>query len=401
VAAQADRRLTIVATFGSRHPPEEATEEAQRSLLREEGEEEAGSSPDAMRRRASMTTAHSRRQHILALSLLTLVAVSLVVGARLRYAPTTDVCDPPMPRVISHRGFDAGAGEISASAATVRRLIESGVRSFDLDLFWTADEPAQFYVGHPASLASRLKLKGVMSSHKSEALLERISAVGGGGGNGGDGDGDGGGGGARLPLSLSELIGLVSRDWAAVGAISLELKEPGHPSWSVHLRTVLGSLRKANVQDKFAFIADSPAQAGVHRRMQQAVGVNVPLHLVVRDVHAPRDAGGAPYANLTGTAALLAARNTRCNGWSVSAKLLSPSMGAEGEEMGMPVDVWVVDGDPILRRAVAAGVAGVVSNRPMWALAKLAEIRAELCAQGEGGRQGARRGGGRTGIGVR
>lgn len=345
----------------------------QRSLLLAEGEED-GSFPDAMRRRASITM-HSRRQHILALSLLTLVAVSLVVGAGLRYIPVADACDPPMPRVISHRGFDAGAGETSASAETVHRLLQSGVRSFDLDLFWTADEPVEFYVGHPGSLTAKLGLKGVMSSHKSATLLDRLLA-------------SSNSGVAHLPLSLSHLVRLVQREREAVGTISLELKEPGHVNWSSQLRRVLIILRRANVLDKFAFIADSPAQAAVHRRAQQAAGVNVALHLVLRDLHAPRDARGLPYANLTGTAGLLAARGVRCNGWSVSAKLLIPSLGAEGAGMGMPVDVWVVDGEAVLRRAIAAGVAGVVSNRPLWLQAQLGRIKAEVCAQGGIGRKG-------------
>ena len=51
-------------------------------------------------------------------------------------------CSRSMPRIFSHRGFDASEAlyEVT-SQRSLRDLLDGGLRSFDLDLFWTAHDP--------------------------------------------------------------------------------------------------------------------------------------------------------------------------------------------------------------------------------------------------------------------
>ena len=72
---------------------------------------------------------------------------------------TSHSCVLHSPTVTSHRGFDASdASAKVASADSVAGLIKAGVRSFDLDLFWTADPGEGFFVGarpHASACAAR------------------------------------------------------------------------------------------------------------------------------------------------------------------------------------------------------------------------------------------------------
>ena len=51
-------------------------------------------------------------------------------------------CSRSMPRIFSHRGLDASEAlyEVT-SQRSLRDLLDGGLRSFDLDLFWTAHDP--------------------------------------------------------------------------------------------------------------------------------------------------------------------------------------------------------------------------------------------------------------------
>ena len=60
-------------------------------------------------------------------------------------------CSRHPPRLISHRGFDSDT-ETHPSATSVAALIDGGVASFDVDLFWMATNSpggSPLFVGHP------------------------------------------------------------------------------------------------------------------------------------------------------------------------------------------------------------------------------------------------------------
>lgn len=99
-----------------------------------------------MRRRTAV--AGKRRQ--LAFGLLLLLGLLLL--ATFSRPSRNGACGVALPRVVSHRGFDSDGRALKAGAATVEALLRAGVRSFDLDLFWTSDDLPEFYVGHPPSL---------------------------------------------------------------------------------------------------------------------------------------------------------------------------------------------------------------------------------------------------------
>jgi len=298
----------------------------------------------------------------LAFGLLVVAAVALLAMFSLQPAGAPPSCGAAVPRAISHRGFDREHGDKGTSGASFQRLLGSGLRSYDLDLFWTADERSDLYVGHPPTLLSRWGLAPPMSAHYSSELLARIGV---------SEDGP------SLPLSLTELLRIVRRAPEAVDLISLELKEPEHARWVAQLRRVVSSIRRSGLESKFSLIVSSTPQAILHRRVQDSAGVKIKLDQVIRDIDAPRDASGAPRANLSAARAEVAAVGVECNGWSISAKLLRKDLGAEGN--GAPVDVWVVDDEALLRRAVVARVAGVVSNRPLWLRDRLRHFQEQAC----------------------
>ena len=51
-------------------------------------------------------------------------------------------CTHSMPRIFSHRGFDASEALYEVTTQrSLKDLLDAGLHSFDLDLFWTADDP--------------------------------------------------------------------------------------------------------------------------------------------------------------------------------------------------------------------------------------------------------------------
>lgn len=87
-----------------------------------------------------------------------LLALALAAAALFLFLPprtslSLSPCPRRLPRLISHRGFDADSSTYP-SPASVRALIDGGVGSFDLDLFWLASPaPADspLFIGHPPS----------------------------------------------------------------------------------------------------------------------------------------------------------------------------------------------------------------------------------------------------------
>ena len=91
-----------------------------------------------------------RRRWVLATGAVAFVwyifsATSLFGGRR--------TCTRRLPRIFSHRGFDASEALYDVTTQrSLRDLLDYGLRSFDLDLFWTLDDPDEtLYIGHPPS----------------------------------------------------------------------------------------------------------------------------------------------------------------------------------------------------------------------------------------------------------
>ena len=68
------------------------------------------------------------------------------------------------------------------------------------------------------------------------------------------------------------------------------------------------------------------------------------------------------------------------DGWSVSVKLLEPSLMRAATEEGQPVSVWVVDDEGALELAWRLGVHGLVTNRPKWVQSQVQSWHEEACA---------------------
>tara|TARA_B100000768_G_scaffold172093_1_gene180009 strand:- start:179 stop:481 length:303 start_codon:yes stop_codon:yes gene_type:complete len=93
--------------------------------------------------------------------------------------------------------------------------------------------------------------------------------------------------------------------------------------------------------------------------------------------------GGDGLAHLHRSAA--AEARSLFGGWSVSVKLLEPSLMAAAAEARQEVCVWVVDEDAELELAWKHGVHGLVTNRPKWAQSQVLSWYEEACAR-EGNR---------------
>ena len=211
--------------------------------------------------------------------------------------------------------------------------------------------------------------------------------------------------------------------------ISLELKYPEHPEWPLQLSRLYALLKATGIAHKFALVAEDSAQARQHLEAQRQHGVRVSLLQLHRDIDAPRGADGVPHFNRRRAAPTArkqhghvararstcictrawwrlptalapphsCIRRTRApphlhrsaaaearslfGGWSVSVKLLEPSLMAAAAEARQEVCVWVVDEDAELERAWRLGVHGLVTNRPKWAQSQVESWYEEACAR--------------------
>ena len=79
--------------------------------------------------------------------------------------------------------------------------------------------------------------------------------------------------------------------------ISLELKYPEHPQWSLQLSRLYALLAATGIAHKFAIVAEDSGQARQHLEAQRQHGVHVTLLQLHRDMDAPRGADGVPHFN--------------------------------------------------------------------------------------------------------
>jgi len=293
---------------------------------------------------------------LVAFALLLLVLAGLLGSALLPAA--SRACLLHSPKVTSHRGFDASDVSIKVtSAETIRSLVAAGVRSFDLDLFWTADPEVGFFIGHPPSVLSLWRLAGPLS----QTPLATLRA-----------------GGPAL-LAFDALLGLIRELEPSLDEVSLELKEPEHPLWAAQLRRLYKQIGASGIDPhKLAAVVASPALAAEHRRQQEAAGVRLPLLGLVRDLDLGPAPNGLSASNLS---ALLdktdAASGAPYDGWTISARLL------DGQQLpqhkGRLLSVWTVDDEDSLRRSWHAAVDAVITNHPLWAQRLLSVWVEERC----------------------
>ena len=94
----------------------------------------------------------SRRHR--ALLCLAVTAAAWLLFSAPSYLFGRRACTRSMPRIFSHRGFDASEAlyEVT-SQRSLRDLLDGGLRSFDLDLFWTDHDPEG--TPHPTPNPSR------------------------------------------------------------------------------------------------------------------------------------------------------------------------------------------------------------------------------------------------------
>ena len=294
-----------------------------------------------------------------------------------------------MQRVVSHRGVDEDltGGPAPTTAAQLRALLDDHFGSFDLDLFWVADDPAaNLFIGHPPSLRKLWSLADevvatprVTIFEHARAAASRFSA---GGNVGASVAGPGGRGGGPQMVTLAELASiLAAKRSGEVGTVSLELKFPAHAEWPRHvdaLYSTLSSMGAGRNPERpiFAIVVGSPEQAQAHRLAQARFGISLPMMLVVGDANAPRGADGEPHANLSALAA--ATEAGAIDSWSASVRVLDPALRDAATRLGKgPLAVWTVDTEPMLRRAFVYGADDVVTNRPRWARQMLQTWRRE------------------------
>lgn len=306
-------------------------------------------------------------------------------------------CVRGRPRVVSHRGIDedVAGGPAPATVATVSALLDDGFSSFDVDLYWAADDGKgdSLFVGHPPSLRKLWSLPDEVHALPIDKLAERAQAAAAASAVGAASAAPATNAAAALPrhspmLSLADLCQLLaSRKDGDPGTISLEVKFPGHPAWRRHVNSLYSQLANS-VRDgsheslirrtKFAAVVGDHAQALAHREAQARVRMSVPLLLVVADAGAKLGPDGAPHANISALQ-LDAARADGLEGWSASIKLLDDGLRSAASISKRPLAVWTVDSEHTLRRAFDYGADDVVTNRPHWAKRTLDGWRRAEC----------------------
>mmetsp|Transcript_36529 Transcript_36529/g.60501 ORF Transcript_36529/g.60501 Transcript_36529/m.60501 type:complete len:341 (+) Transcript_36529:105-1127(+) len=284
---------------------------------------------------------------VLLLLLTVFLAVSLLPSAERRS------CHVAMPRVISHRGFDSSSSDRVASIGTIEGLIRAGVRSFDVDLYWTLDANAGLFIGHPPSLIALWGLTLPLSGIPLASLKAQPGVT-------------------LLPLEA--LLAHMKLSLESVDQVSLELKETEHPLWQEQLRQLYRQITVSGLAHKLAIVAGTSEQAAIHKREQLRAGTHVALLGLVRDIDAPhRRLDGSLFANLSGVYDEGLSHGVTYDGWSVSAKLLDAQLvsGAGGK----PVSLWVVDDEQTLQSASDNYVESIITNKPLWARETLASWR--------------------------
>jgi len=308
--------------------------------------------------RRLMLTLHRRRQFVIVVLLL----LVLVLLLSLALLPDSS-CEIALPAVASHRGFDMDSLLSMPRVSSMSALLHAGVRSFDVDLFWTADATAGFFVGHPPSLTSTLGLTQPLSLISSSELkrraLERTGEL----------------------LPLSSLLDLLKRSASDIDLVSLELKNPEQVEWPRRLLQLYEQIGHSGMAHKLALVALSAEQADKHATAQASAQVSVGLHRLLRDLDAPlkRD-DGSPRADLSALFKETSALSEQYTGWSVSAKLADQELMAAARASRMPVYVWVVDDEASLRRTWRLGATALITNRPAWAFQTLHAWHAEACS---------------------
>lgn len=300
-----------------------------------------------------------------------------------------------LPRVVSHRGVDEDqfGGPAPTTTKQLRALLDEGFGSFDLDLFWAANDAASnLFIGHPPSLRALWGLEHDVVATPMHVLAEHARAAasrfGARDSAGGGAAGDAGAPAVGAPVNGPQLVTLAelslllaSRRAGEVGTVSLELKFPAHAEWPRHLDALYAQLRRAGAglnpaRPIFALVVADARQADLHRAAQAAYGISLPTLLVVPDAGATRGIDGEPHANLSA----LAAGAGRVDAWSASVRLLEPSLRELATRTTKPLAVWTVDTEEALRRAYIYGADDVVTNRPRWARRTL-ELWREECEQ--------------------
>ena len=265
---------------------------------------------------------------------------------------TASMCTHPRrpPRIVSHRGVDEdqAGGVAPSTAARLQALLGVGITSFDVDLFWVADDDGgdELFVGHPPSLRTLWGLAADVHAIPLATLRQR-----------------------SLPdglLRLADMLRIFADHRNKFGQVSLELKFPTHPEWHRRLAPLYAQLAAARLATHAAVVVNDAAQAAAHRAAQTAAALRVPIFVVVRDNDAPIGPDGQPHANLSALA-----DEPLYDGWSASWKVLDTALRraslAPARGRTHRLAVWVCDHEPELRRVWDLGAEDVVSNRPLWA----------------------------------
>ena len=265
-------------------------------------------------------------------------------------------CRVVVPRVVSHRGVDEDEhGPAPSTLPQIEKLLDEGFGSFDLDVFWSGDtSAASLFIGHPPSVRQLWQLGDEVHATSLATLRAKSQSTGG-------------------LLTLSDLLDVLARRRAVVGQVSLELKFPNHPAWRQKLRQMYAEIASRKLAPLVASIVGGRVEASAHRDAQLVSSLRVPLLCVLRDIDAPVGADGQPHAN----ASALRVGRTLYDGWAPSIKLLEPSL--KDAAAPLPLLVWAVDTEAMLRRVYLHGPRDVVSNRPRWARRTLDKWQRDEC----------------------
>lgn len=249
------------------------------------------------------------------------------------------------PRLISHRGFDADANT-GATAKTVASLIDQGISSFDVDLFWlssTSPGASPLFVGHPDSLRRLWQLPLALPDTSFDELRKSEHA-------------------SHL-FPFEELLLVLRAHRGLTGQTTLELKYVDHPEWFSELKLMYTTIAASGIAHLLGVVVENHIGVAAHRAAQEAASTKVSLIGLHRDIGAVRDLEGLPRVNLSA----LVADASLYNSWTASIKLLRPGLVETTSTLGKPLSVWVADTEPELRRAWTMKVEGVITNRPIWA----------------------------------
>ena len=272
------------------------------SKYRADQEAYMGSADDAAKPQRSLLSLGGLPRRVK--QLLATLAVAGLCFTLLASGPLSAAsCARIVPRLISHRGYDADQSP-SLTLSTIQDLIDSGIGSFDVDLWWSSDRP-DLFVGHPPSLRALWKLASdlpdtpfaVVSAASVADVAPRER------------------GRQSQLVSLEELLGVLRAKQSAIGQVSLELKFTARPEWGDALRRLYRALAASGVPPhKLALVVESSGQAAVHRAAQREAGTRVALLGLTKDQGAAKGADGEPHADM----AVLAAGASLFDGWSVS-----------------------------------------------------------------------------------